>query len=107
MEVHRELGCGFLEPVYQEALAVEFELREIPFQREVTLPIRYKGRLLKSNYRVDFVAFDAVLVELKALCDLSGVEESQIIHYLKASGKPVGLLVNFGRPSLEFKRFAN
>jgi GxxExxY protein len=105
MEVHRELGCGFLEAVYQEALAIEFELRNIPFQREVILPIHYKGRLIKSNYRADFVAFGSIIVELKALSALSGVDEAQVLHYLKATGHKVGLLLNFGSPSLEFRRF--
>lgn len=76
MEAHRELGCGFLEAVYQEALAIELPAREIPFQREVELPIAYKGRRLATSYRADFVCFDSVIIELKALTALSGVEEA-------------------------------
>jgi GxxExxY protein len=72
MEVHRALGCGFLEAVYQEALEIEFELRGIPFQRQVELPVRYKGRLLKKTYFADLVAYDSVIVELKALAKLGG-----------------------------------
>ena len=105
MEVHRELGCGFLEVVYQEALALELAKREVPFRREVELPVFYKGQKLASSYRADFICYDAVVVELKALGALSGTEESQVINYLKASGMKVGLLVNFGSRSLQYRRF--
>jgi GxxExxY protein len=106
MEVHRQLGAGFLEPVYQEALAVEFDARGISNDREVELPIRYKGVVLGSRYRVDFVCFGDVLVELKALARLSPTEESQIINYLTASRLPKALLLNFGSSSLQYRRFA-
>lgn len=105
IEVHKQLGCGFLEPVYQEALAVEFLKREIPFHREVTLPVFYKEIRLNTPYRVDFICFEGVAVELKALARLSGTEEAQVINYLKASGHEIGLLLNFGTRSLEHKRF--
>ena len=105
IEVHKQLGCGFLEPVYQEALAVEFSKREIPFHREVTLPVFYKEVRLNTPYRVDFICFEGVAVELKALARLSGTEEAQVINYLKASGHEIGLLLNFGTRSLEHKRF--
>lgn len=105
MEVHRQLGCGFLEPVYQQALGVEFELREIPFYREDRIPIRYKGRLLESHYSPDFICFESIVVELKALARLSGTEEAQVINYLKATGCKTGLLLNFGTRSLEHRRF--
>ena len=104
MEVHRELGCGFLEAVYQEALTVELRARSIPFQRELTLPVRYKGELLSTFYRADFKCFDSVLIEVKALQRLSGIEEAQVLNYLKATGSEVGLLLNFGAPSLAWKR---
>ena len=104
MEVHRQLGCGFLEAVYQEALALEFGARRIPYQREVELPVCYKGRRLNTKYRVDFVCFDVVIVELKALAGLSGAAEAQVINYLKASDQEIGLLFNFGAESLEYKR---
>jgi GxxExxY protein len=106
MEVHRALGCGFLEAVYHEALAAEFQLRGIPFGRELPLPIRYKGAELPVVYRVDFICFCRVIVELKALSRLTPKEESQIIHYLRASGERTGILLNFGAPSLQFRRFA-
>ena len=105
MEVHRQLGCGFLEPVYQEALAIEFSKREISCRRELKLPVLYKGIQLDTPYKVDFICFDQVVVELKALARFSGTEEAQIINYLKATGHEIGLLLNFGARSLEHRRF--
>ncbi len=104
MSVHRELGCGFLEAVYQEALEVEFRHIGIPFVREVELPIRYRGTLLATCYRADFLCYEAVIVELKAIERTTVREESQLLNYLNASGKEKGLLLNFGSRSLEFKR---
>lgn len=104
MEVHGVLGHGFLEAVYQEALALELEQRGIPFQRECPVPITYKGERLNTAYRADFLCYECVIVELKALTALSGNEEGQVIHYLKATGLKKALLINFGRPRLEYKR---
>ena len=104
MEVHTELGAGFLENVYQEALAREFALRGIPFAAEVDLRIHYKGERLNTFYRADFMCYGAVVVELKALKAISGVEESILLNYLKATGMERGLLLNFGAPRLEVKR---
>lgn len=105
MEVHRQLGCGFLELVYQEAFAVELHSRGIPYNREFKFPVLYKGRQLNCQYRPDFICFEAVIVELKALGQLSRVEESQLINYLKITGYHTGLLLNFGRKILEQRRF--
>ena len=104
MAVHGELGHGFLEPVYQEALEYELVARNIPHVRECVLPIYYRGRPLATSCRADFVCYGGVIVELKALSRLSGVEEAQVLHYLKASGLRRALLINFGGPKLEFKR---
>jgi GxxExxY protein len=104
MEVHSELGRGFLELVYQTALALEFQEREIPFSTEVTLPIRYKGKLLTCAYRADFVCFESVIVETKAIAMLTSADEAQLINELKATGLQRGLLLNFGAESLEYKR---
>jgi len=104
MEVHRELGHGFLEAVHQEALAIEFTKRGASFQREVELPIRYKGQFLKTRYRADFLCYDSVVVETKALAQLTNAGQGQVINELKATGMEVGLLINFGAPSLEYRR---
>ncbi len=104
MEVHKQLGSGFLEAVYQEALAIEFENRKIPFVKEQKLEINYKGELLSKYYIADFVCYDEIIVEVKALTELSGTEEAQVINYLKATGFKLGLLINFGSRSLIHKR---
>jgi len=104
MEVHRQLGSGFLEAVYQEALAIEFEKRKIPFKKESKLEINYKGQTLSKHYVADFVCYDKVIVETKATKELTGIDEAQVINYLKTTGLKVGLLINFGAESLEHKR---
>jgi GxxExxY protein len=106
MDVHRVLGPGFLEPVYQEAMEIESVGRQLPFKAQPVLKIRYKEHTLKKEYVPDFIFYDQIIVEIKALDRLSGKEESQILNYLKATGYKVGVLINFGsHPKLEWKRF--
>ncbi len=104
MRVHNELGCGFLEAVYQEALAYEFRFCGIPYDRERPLPVFYRGEVLSTIYRVDFVCFGSVLVELKAMSVIGAREDAQVLNYLKASGFSRALIVNFGQVSLQHKR---
>ncbi|MCW3787745.1 GxxExxY protein [Plebeiibacterium sediminum] len=104
MEVHKELGCGFLENVYQEAFEYELKTQRIPYKREEKLEIKYKGLTLTKHYYADFICYDSVIIELKALSELSGEHESQVLNYLKATKNKVGLLINFGEKSLKYKR---
>ena len=103
-QVHRELGCGFLEKVYQEALAVVLSEMGIPFEREKPLNIVYHGKTLACKYVADFVIDNKVILELKAVTDLDTSCESQVINYLKVTGYKVGFLMNFGNPSFHFRR---
>ena len=104
MAVHNELGHGFLEAVYQEALEREFQFQNIPYEREKKISIYYRGKFLNTYYQADFVCYNSVIVELKALQQFSGTEEAQVINYLKASGMHRALLLNFGTKSLQHKR---
>jgi GxxExxY protein len=104
MEVHRELGAGFLEYVYEEALCYELNLREISFERQKELDIYYKDLLIPRKYKPDLIIENKVIVELKATLGLTEIEEAQLLNYLKATKMRVGLLLNFGKTSLEVKR---
>ena len=104
MEVHKILGAGYLEAVYQEALALELASAGVPFEREKGIDITYKGQLLKKKYFADFLCFGEVIVETKAIAALLPEHQAQVLNYLKATGKKVGLLVNFGTSSLQWKR---
>lgn len=104
MEVHRELGCGFSEPVYYEPFEIEMHARQIRFERDVELPIVYKGRRMRKTYRVDYICFGAVVVEIKALSMIGAMEEAQLINYMRAAEQERGLLINFGTRSLQYKR---
>ena len=102
--VHRELGVGFLERVYQDALEYEFRERGIPYEREKNIQIMYKGKPLGEPYRADFVCYDKIIVELKAVEELQGIHRSQVVNYLKATGMKLGLLVNFGEEFANIER---
>ena len=105
--VHNELGCGFLERVYQDALEYEFKERGIPYEREKLIQIMYKDKPLGEPYRADFVCYDKIIVELKALSELDGTHRAQVINYLKAAKMKLGLLVNFGEISAKVDRLLN
>ena len=104
MEVHSHLGPGFFEAVYQEAFEMELNLRSIPNLREEPLDIYYKGVKLKKRYVPDFICYDSIIVEMKAVSELQDVHQAQLLNYLKASKMRVGVLINFGEKSLAYKR---
>jgi GxxExxY protein len=104
MEVHREFGCGFLEAAYQEAMELELAVQQIPFAPQVELAIVYKGWPLKCKYRADFICFGEVIVEVKALAQITGIERAQVINYLKATGYKRALILNFGTTGLQYER---
>jgi GxxExxY protein len=104
-EVYKELGVGFLESVYQECLENELILRGIPFQKQVELPIQYKGQTLRQYFKADLICYDRIIVELKACKALEPIHHAQVINYLKATGKRIGLLVNFhAHPQVAIER---
>jgi len=109
MEVHRALGPGLLESVYEACLCMELDLRAIPYQRQRELPIEYRGRKLDCGYRLDLVVADCLIVEFKACDKLLPVHEAQLLTYLKLTGIKVGLLINFNVPTLKqgIKRMVN
>ncbi|MBI5690936.1 MAG: GxxExxY protein [Verrucomicrobia bacterium] len=105
-EVYREMGCGFLEAVYQECLEIEFKSRGIPAQSQVPLEMRFKGQVLQRHYQADFVCYEKVIVELKAVSSLADEHRAQVQNYLHATGLKVALLVNFGHhPLVQHERF--
>lgn len=103
-EVHNELGFGFLENVYLEALCLELTARSIPFEREVGLVVYYRETLLPCRYRVDLICYGSVIVELKATVGLSEMDEAQVLNYLRATTCERALLLNFGTPRMQYKR---
>ena len=107
MRVYNELGSGFLEKVYQEALEMEFQAAGIPHQREAQLQINYKGVTLQQTYVSDFICYDKIILELKAVAELTDVHRAQVYNYLKVTNTDLGLLVNFGAPTLEIERLFN
>ncbi len=107
MTVHTELGCGLLEAIYQEALEEEFKILGLPYNREKSLEVFYKNKKLNKRYQADFICYNKIIIELKALSSIDSKHESQIINYLNITKSKVGLLINFGNKSLEYKRFVN
>jgi GxxExxY protein len=105
MEVHRVLGAGFLEVFYRDALGIEFALRQIPFEAEVPCNLSYKNNPLRGHYRMDFVCFGAVVVEVKVRSYTGPADQAQVLNYLAATGHQIALLLNFGNQRLEYKRF--
>jgi len=104
-DVYREMGCGFLEAVYQECLEKEFQAREIPFASQQVLSLEYKGNRIKQTYQPDFICFNSIIIELKAVKEIAKIHEAQLHNYLKASSLRLGLLVNFGHyPKAQIKR---
>jgi GxxExxY protein len=107
MKVHRALGTGFLEAVYEEVLEKEFIIQNIPYKKQVQLDLYYEGVKLKKHYRADFVCYDSIIVELKAVAQIPSVFYAQLQNYLKCTNMELGLLINFGTPSLTYKRILN
>jgi len=103
-EVHHELGSGFLESVYEDALCFELDLRGIPFRRQVDLDVHYKDAVFRSKFRADLLVDNKVLVEIKAIKNITNHDEAQLINYLKTTGLRVGLLINFGSHKFEMLR---
>jgi len=106
IEIHKELGPGFLESVYEAAMVIESNSRKIPFETQVKIPVYYKGKKMNKEFIADYIGFGKIIAEFKCIPKLTKVEEAQVINYLKATGLKVGLLINFGSPGkLEWKRF--
>ena len=107
-DVYREIGCGFLEAVYQECLARELTFKQIPFEAQKQLQLYYRGELIKQTYRADFLCYDKIIVEIKAVETIAPIHQAQVLNYLKISKMRLGLLVNFGaRPKATVERILN
>ncbi|PYL55810.1 MAG: GxxExxY protein [Verrucomicrobia bacterium] len=107
-EVYNDKGCGFLEPVYQECLGIEFDHQSVPAISKPLLTLTYRGRILTQTYQADFVCYERIIVELKAVTELCDEHRAQLLNYLSVTGFELGLLVNFGHyPKLEYERIAN
>lgn len=107
IEVQRNLGCGFLEPVYQEALEIEFIEKRIPYSREKEMTINYKDKVLQKKYIADFICYEDIIIELKVCEGISKNHISQVLNYLNATKSKLGVLINFGKIPLEFKRIVH
>lgn len=105
-EVHNQLGPGYLEALYEEALAHEFSLQQIPFERQKIVPVVYKGNII-GQHRLDMVVNGEIILELKAVSELADIHKQQLLSYLKATNLPLGILINFGTPRVQYQRIAN
>jgi len=105
MEVHKELGCGFLEAIYEEALTREFKQQNIPFEQQKQITISYKGEKLQKYYVADIICYHQIIVELKTAATIASEHGAQILNYLKATQYKIGVILNFGTTSLQYKRF--
>ena len=105
MAVHRYFGCGFSEKVYQDALEIEFQERDIPYSREQEIHALYHGQLLKTEFKPDFICYDSIIVELKAVKEFEDYQRSQAINYARVAGMRLSMLVNFGESSLQYERY--
>ena len=104
-EVYKKMGCGFLEPVYQECLEIEFRYQKIPFISQQELELKYRDITLNQNYKPDFICFEKIILEIKAVSKLIDEHQAQVLNYLNATGYKLGFLANFGHyPKLEYKR---
>ena len=104
-EVYKEKGPGFLEAVYQECLEIEFDHQNIPYLSQQGIPLTYRGKILQQTYKPDFICYEKIIIEIKALIDLSKEHQAQLLNYLHATNLKLGLLINFGHyPQLEYKR---
>jgi GxxExxY protein len=107
MNVSNTLGCGFLEPVYQECLEIEFSNNKIPFESQKHIQIFYKDKVLTKEYIADFLCYDKIILEIKAIRKITDIEEAQLMNYLRATKLPLGLIINFGGKKMEWRRYAN
>jgi len=107
-EVYKDKGCGFVEPVYQECLAIELSHRTIPFIEQRELDLFYRSQRLKHTYKPDFVCFDGIIIEIKAVHEIAPEHRAQVMNYLKATGFELGILINFGHhPRVQYERIVN
>lgn len=107
MKVHRSLGSGFLEAVYEEAIEKEFDIQKIPYKKQVKLELYYNDQKLKKHYRADFVCYNHIILEIKAVSQIPSVFNAQLKNYLKCTNMELGMLINFGTSSLTYKRIIN
>ena len=107
MEVYNQLGSGFVEKVYQDALEIEFELRGIPYKREEHLPVFYKGRQIKHDFFVDFICYDKIVIECKAVSEILDIHKIQTLNYIKINNLKLGIIINFSNQSFEYRRIVN